>query len=261
LDLGLTKKRALVTGASEGIGRATVRALAAEGCDVAFCARREDELKRLSDEVRSHEGRTAFPFRADMTRREEIDAFVSQAADELGGIDIVVNNAGSSIFAGFLDVPDERWLADIELKLVGYVRIARAALPYLEEGGGRIINVAGNAGKQPLPYHLPGGASNAGVLNFTVALAQQVAERGVYVIAVAPGPVRTSRFEKQLDELAREYGTSRDEAERRFVDSLPLKYVPTAEEVADVITFLASPRAAYMTGTTVTVDGGITRGI
>ena len=261
MDLGLQGRCALVTGASEGIGYATVLALAEEGCDVAFCARRSDELERLAREVTSRWGRKAVPVRADMSRADDISEFVSRSANELGSIDIVVNNAGGSIFGSFLEVPDERWLADIELKLLGYVRVARAAIPYMRERGGRIINVAGNAGKQPLPYHLPGGAANAGVLNFTVALAQQVAEHAILVLAVAPGPVRTARFERQLNELASDWEVSLDEAEQRFLEGLPLGYVPTADEIAGIITFLASPRAAYMTGTTVTVDGGITRGI
>ena len=196
-----------------------------------------------------------------MSKLGAIEGFVAEAANELGGIDIVVNNAGTSAFATLFELPDERWIADLELKLLGYVRVARAAIPHMRGGGGRIINVAGNAGKQPLPYHLPGGAANAGVVNFTVALAQQVAEFGIHVIAIAPGPVRTARFEKQVGELAREWGVAPKEAERRFVDGLPLKRVPSADEIAGIITFLASERAAYMTGTTVTADGGITRGI
>ena len=187
---------------------------------------------------------------------------MNSAAAQLGGVDIVINNAGASIFAELFDIPDERWLKDIELKLLSYVRTSRAAIPHLREaGGGRIINVGGNAGRQPLPYHLPGGASNAGVLNFTRAMGEYLAKDRIAVIACAPGPVKTARFEKQLAANAKNWGISVEEAEARFVADLPLGYVPTAEEVAGVIVFLASPRAAYITGTTLTVDGGITKGI
>jgi len=261
MNLGLEGKRALVTGASEGIGRAVVLELAREGCDVAFCSRRPEPLEELAEAVGAETGRKAVPLTADMSSLEQIEAFVEAAVAALGGVDIVVNNAGSSIFAPFFEIPDERWVQDITVKLLGYVRVARAAIPHMPPEGGRLINVAGNAGKQPLPYHLPGGASNAGVINFTVALAQQVAARGIHVIAVAPGPVRTARFEKQLDQIAVQLGVDREEAERRFTDDLPLKRVPSAEEMAGLIAFLASERAAYMTGTTVTPDGGITRGI
>ena len=261
MDLRLTDKRALVTGASEGIGRAVVESLAREGCDVAFCSRRQAALDEVADTVGARTGRRLFPVRADMSKLADVDGFVTTAAERLGGIDIVVNNAGASIFAEFEDIPDERWLSDIELKLMGYVRTIRAALPHLRRQGGRIVNIGGNAGRQPLPYHLPGGSANAAILNLTVSLGQHLAPDGIHVLTCAIGPVRTARFVKQISANAKRWGVSDEEAERRFVDELPLGYVPSVEEVADVVTFLASPRAAYMTGTTVTVDGGITRGI
>jgi NAD(P)-dependent dehydrogenase (short-subunit alcohol dehydrogenase family) len=144
---------------------------------------------------------------------------------------------------------------------MGYVRTIRAALPHLRRQGGRIVNVGGNAGRQPLPYHLPGGSANAAILNLTVALGQHLARDRIHVLTCAMGPVRTARFVKQIAANARRWGISEEEAEQRFLDELPLGYVPSVEEIAGIIAFLASPRAAYMTGTTVTVDGGITRGI
>lgn len=261
MDLELKDKRAIVTGASEGIGRAVVEVLAREGCDVAFCARRQELLDELAEATAAASGRRLIPLRADLQQRHEIDRFVQRAADELGGIDIVVNNAGASIFAELLDIPDERWLEDIELKLMSYVRIIRAAVPHLRDGGGRIVNVGGNGGRQPLPYHLPGGASNAAILNLTVSLASYLAKDGIHVLTCAPGPVKTARFVKQIAANAKLWDVSEEEAEKRFTADCPLGYVPTATDIAGVIAFLSSPRAAYMTGTTVTVDGGITRGI
>jgi NAD(P)-dependent dehydrogenase (short-subunit alcohol dehydrogenase family) len=262
MDLMLSDKRALVTGASEGIGRAVVEMLAAEGCDVAFCSRRQEALDELAVEVAEKSGRRLLPIASDVSDREQVEDFVARAAAGLGGVDILVNNAGASIFGPLEEVPDERWAADIELKLLSYVRGTRAALPHLRAaGGGRVVHIGGNAGRQPLTYHLPGGACNAAILNLTVALAQDVAKDNIHVLNCAPGPVKTARFVKQVAANARKWGVSEAEAEERFTSELPLGYVPTAEEVAGVIVFLASPRAAYMTGTTVTVDGGITRGI
>jgi NAD(P)-dependent dehydrogenase (short-subunit alcohol dehydrogenase family) len=152
MDLKLTGRKAIVTGASEGIGRAVVEALAEEGCDVAFCARRQELLEEIATETAARTGRKMVPIVADLSRREPIDEFVERAAAELGGIDIVVNNAGASIFAELFDVPDERWLQDIELKLMSYVRTSRAAIPHLRKaGGGRIVHVGGNGGRQPIP--------------------------------------------------------------------------------------------------------------
>ena len=262
MDLQLTGKRAIVTGASEGIGRAVVELLAAEGCDVAFCARRKELLDEIGQRTADETGRRLVPLTADVSKREEIESFVADAVDNLGGLDIVVNNAGASIFAELMDIPDERWLQDIELKLMSYVRTIRASVPHLRAaGGGRIVNIGGNGGRQPMPYHLPGGASNAAVLNLTVSLGQYLARDQIHVLACAPGPVRTARFAKQIAANAQRWGVSEEEAEKRFIEETPLGYVPTTEEIAGVIVFLASPRAAYMTGTTVTVDGGITRGI
>jgi 3-oxoacyl-[acyl-carrier protein] reductase len=262
MDLGLHNKRALVTGASEGIGLAVVELLAQEGCDVAFCSRRQDVLDEISLRLARRTGRRMVPIAADLSHREEVEGFVDRAAESLGGVDILINNAGASIFAPLEEVPDERWLRDIELKLLSYVRASRTALKHLRRaGGGRIVHVGGNAGRQPLPYHLPGGASNAAILNFTVSLAQQVAADNIHVLNCAPGPVKTARFKRQIAANAKNWGVSEAEAEERFTRECPLGYVPSAEDVAGVIVFLASPRAAYMTGTTVTVDGGITRGI
>jgi NAD(P)-dependent dehydrogenase (short-subunit alcohol dehydrogenase family) len=262
VDLKLTGKKAIVTGASEGIGRAVVEELAAEGCDVAFCARRGALLEEIAETTSASKGRRMVPLIADLSKRAEIDEFVEKAAAELGGIDIVVNNAGASIFGELLEVPDERWLQDIELKLMSYVRTSRAAIPHLRNaGGGRIVHVGGNGGRQPMSYHLPGGSSNAAILNFTVSLARYLASDGIHVLNCAPGPVRTARFIKQVTANAELWNVEFEEAEKRFTDETPLGYIPTPEEIAGVVTFLTSERAAYMTGTTVTVDGGITQGI
>lgn len=263
MDLKLSGKRALVTGASEGIGRAVVELLAEEGCDVAFCARRQAVLDEVAATVAERTKRRLVGMAVDVSDTNALADFVTSAADQLGGIDIVVNNVGASIFAPFDEVPDERWMADIELKLMSYVRTTRAALPHLRKSGAgaRVIMVGGNAGRQPLPYHLPGGAANAALLNLTVSLANWLAPEGIHVIACAPGPVKTARYQKQLAANAKLWGVDVEEAERRFVSDLPLGWVPSAEEVAQSIVFLASPRAAYVTGTCLTVDGGITRGI
>jgi 3-oxoacyl-[acyl-carrier protein] reductase len=262
VDLRLESKRAIVTGGSEGIGRAVVEALAAEGCDVAFCARRRELVEQVAHQVHAATGRRLVPYAADLSRREKIDDFVAYAAQELGGIDIVVNNAGASIFAPLFEIPDERWLEDIELKFMSSVRTSRAAIPHLRAaGGGRIVNVAGNGGRQPIPYHLPGGASNAAILNFTVSLANYLAKDRIHVLTCAPGPVRTARLVKQIEANAKLWGLPFEDAETRFTSECPLGYIPSPEDIAGVIAFLASDRAAYMTGTTVTVDGGITRGI
>lgn len=262
MDLLLSGRRAIVTGASAGIGRAVVETLAAEGCDVAFCARRGDLLDEIAHLTHASSGRRLIPIQADLTQRPAIDDFVARAAEALGGIDVVINNAGVSNFSELFDVPDEHRQQDNELRLMSYVRTARAAIPHLRiAGGGRIINVTGTSGRQPMPYHRPGGAATAAIVNLTDSLATYLAKDRIHVLTCSPGPVRTACLVDQLAMNAKLWRVSIDEAERRFAADCPLGYIPSAADIAGVITFLASPRAAYMTGATVTADGGVTRGI
>jgi 3-oxoacyl-[acyl-carrier protein] reductase len=262
VDLELHGKRVLITGASEGIGLATAQLFAEEGADVALCARRPDVLAKECTAISETTGRVAAPICANLTDPDVFDAIASESVSALGGLDILVNNAGASSFGGFDTIADEQWVADVNLKLFGYVRMTRAALPYLfESASARIVNVAGNAGKQPLDYHMPGAAANAAILNFTKSLSLQIGKRGVMVNSVCPGPVRTARLVKQFQQNAKDWSVSAEEAERRFVEGLPLPWVPTPRDIAGTIVFLASPRAAYLNGTSITPDGGITRGI
>lgn len=265
MDLQLTGRRALVTGASEGIGRGVVLALAEEGCDVAFCARRAEPLDELAAEVRERWGRRAAPVVADLTRADDCARAVAEAAAALGGLDLVVNNAGASVLGSFDEVDDEAFWGGVELKLRGYVRIARAAIPHLRaapRGTAAIVSIAGNTGKFPWAQSMSGGAANAAVMNFTVALAQELAADGIRVVCLAPGGVDTGRFRSRvLPAVAAERGISLGEARETYVASLPLGRIASPEEIGGVVAFLASPRCANATGTTLVYDGGLTSGL
>ena len=146
---------------------------------------------------------------------------------------ILINNAGASSFGGFGDLTDEQWVADINLKLFGFIRMTRAALPHLlKNGSGRIVNVAGNSGKQALEYHMPGAAANAAILNFSKSLSLQVGAQGVMINTVCPGPVRTARLVKQFAANAKDWGCTPEEAEERYLENLPLSYIPSARDIA-----------------------------
>ncbi len=262
MDLGIKGKVAMITGASAGIGNAAARVLAEEGARISICARSLDQLERARQEIRKETDADVLITSADFNSLDDIQRFVSRTAEHYGSIDILVNSVGSSMFGSFSEVPDERWEGDIHLKLLGTVRACRAALPHMTKGGGgRIINVAGNSGKQPYRWHLPGGAANAAMLNFTHSLAEEVSSDGILVTAVCPGPVLTRRFDKQLQAFANLWGVSLEEAEKRYLESLPLGRAATPEEVANLIAFLASEKASYISGTAVTIDGCITKGI
>jgi 3-oxoacyl-[acyl-carrier protein] reductase len=257
----LKDKRALVTGASEGVGRETVLLLAEEGCDVAFCARRANLLEELAAEVRERFGRRAVPIPTDLTQLDQIERFVGRALDELGGIDIVVNNAGSSVLSDdFMSMPDEQIVFDLQMKLLGYVRVARTALRHMGPGG-VIVNVAGVTGKFPFARTASGGMANAGVLNFTGSFCEIAGARGVRVVGLAPGGIDTNRFDRVVEANQSRFGLSFEDTRQRLIDLMPLKRLPSAEEAAGVIAFLASERAANINGTTIVWDGGLNIGL
>lgn len=262
MDLGLVGKVALVAGGSHGIGAATAKILAAEGACLSICGRSPEALQDAQAEIEKQFGSPVLTVQADFSSPTDIEQFIAKSADHFGGIDILVNSVGSSTFGTFAQVPDEAWIQDLNLKLLGTVRACRAVLPHLRcRGGGRIVNVAGNSGKQPYSWHFPGGAANAGLLNFTHALAQEVCPDNILVNAVCPGPVLTRRLRGQIDVTPELQGLPFEVAEKRFSENLPLGRVATPEEIAYLIAFLVSNKAGYISGTSITIDGCISKGI
>jgi 3-oxoacyl-[acyl-carrier protein] reductase len=262
MDLGLTGRRALVTGASYGIGRAIASGLAAEGCDVAALARSRDKLDGLAEELRPH-GRAVVPVAGDLRSAEGVDRAYAEATAALGGIDILVNCTGATPDADPLAGPDEAFVDAMAFKYMSYVRMCRlsAATMTAQGTGGRIVNVVGIGGLQPMPVHLPGGAANAAVLLFTKGFGRVVARDGVLVNAVNPGPVASERLDGIYAAMAAAEGTTADEARRRMVSSVPVGREARAEEVADLVTFLVSDRCRYIAGQYINIDGGLTASI
>ena len=261
MDLGIKGRRALVTGASLGIGRAVAEELAREGCDVAMVARTEDTLRRAADDIARATGRRVLAVPADASVPEAIIEAVQQATQELGGsIDILVNNAGSTPEDGIDRVDFAKWQYSIALKQFGYARFAQLVLPAMRaQKWGRIVNVIGRSGHQPRPVYLAGGAVNAGLLNFTKALAEDCAKDNILVTGVNPGPIDTPRWRSLREAAARTHGITANQYDGRAIASVPLGRIGTSEEVAAVVLFLCSERASFVTGEIVNVDGGGTR--
>jgi NAD(P)-dependent dehydrogenase (short-subunit alcohol dehydrogenase family) len=262
MELGLRGKTAAVTGASKGIGRAIARALAEEGVDVAICARTAADIERAAAEIADATGSAVHPLAADLSQAEDVERFAAFALARLGRVDILVNNAGA-IPAGTLErLDDETWHAAYDLKLWGYIRLSRALLPGMKERrSGAILNIIGNAGRQPSAGYIAGGPANAALMNFTKGLAADAGPHGVRVNAINPGPIRTERLVAMNAVRAREQGLSPEDVERGAARGIPLGRVGLPEEVASAAVFLVSDAASFVHGAILPVEGGATLGI
>ena len=255
MDLQLKGLAAAVTGGSEGIGRAVAAALAAEGCDVAIGARRPGPLDLAADEIRAATGRRVEPLPLDVTDAEQARDFVEAAAQRLGRLDILVNNAGTSSAARFEDVDDAAWEEDLQLKVYGAIRCTRAAIPHLRAaGGGAIVNITTVGGKQPGAASVPTSVSRAAGIGLTKALSKDLAADRIRVNTVMLGSIRSMQWERRWRRQAAE--ESLEDYYAKMGADVPLGRISRAEEVADLVAFLVSPRAAYITGTAVAIDGG-----
>jgi len=252
---------ALVTGGSKGIGRAVARAFAAEGARLAICARGAADLEAAADELRGL-GAEALAVTADMTDPAAVRAFVAAAAERYGRIDLLVNNAVTSTQNSFAALSDEEFRYHIDVKLLGYVRCAREAVPHMRANRwGRIVNVAGMAARIVTEFRMTNGVVNAAVTNFTKHLAEQVGRDGITVNAVHPGYTRTPRFEGGLRKWAELEKIPFEEACARRLAEIPIGRFVEPEDLAALIVFLCSDAAGAITGQAIAVDGGSGRSI
>jgi 3-oxoacyl-[acyl-carrier protein] reductase len=258
VELGLTGKKAVVTGASRGLGRAIAIELAGEGCDLAVCARGEADLASAVEELESA-GADVFSQVADVTVAEQVRGFIEGASASLGGIDILVNNAGGATPGTFESLTDDDWRGDIDVKLFSMIRCSREVLPHMRSrGGGRIVNVNAVFGRSPRPDFFATSVNRAACLAFTKALAMELAGDGILVNSVNIGFVESSQWDRIRERLAPD--VPRDEFFRRRVEGeVPLGRFGRADEVSGLVAFLVSDRASYITGASVDVAGGMGR--
>jgi meso-butanediol dehydrogenase / (S,S)-butanediol dehydrogenase / diacetyl reductase len=246
---------AVVTGAATGIGRATALALARDGYAVALVGRRAEPLEQLAAEIHDNGGQ-AIATPADVTSQDQAAAAVGVAVERFGGIDVLVNNAGVGDSAPLLDESLEQWEETLRINLTGAFLLTQLALPHLIERRGAVVNVASVNGVLAGPGWTSYCVSKAGLIMLAKCVANDYGRQGVRANAVCPGWVRTPMGDHDMDELGRAHGIDREGAYELAHRQHPLGRPAQPEEIADVIAFVASPRAAYVTGATVMVDGG-----
>ena len=257
MDLGMSGKKAVVTGGSEGIGKAITWSFAREGADVAICARRKEPLEQAAAEIAEATGRKIVPIPADLTKSADAENFVNKAHAALGRIDILVNNAGSAPGGVIEHLSEEEWASALQLKFMGYVRCMKHVLPIMQkQKKGRVVNVIGNDGVKVSYWEIAPGAANAAGQNLTLSLASQYGKDNISFVCVNPGPVRTERWTGLVRAMARDMNMSYEEADKLAPSSIPLGRIAESEEVANLVTFLASDLAFFVNGTMIEIDGG-----
>jgi NAD(P)-dependent dehydrogenase (short-subunit alcohol dehydrogenase family) len=253
----LEGRTAIVTGASRGIGAAVVRALAACGAAVGFSARDTSAIEAVADQVRSV-GARIVGVAADMAERDSVASFVKRVEEELGPVDILVNNVGASPSRNFLRTSDEEWLALLELNLLAAIRCTRVVLPGMRERGwGRVVMISSLAAKHPDASLIDYAAAKAGLVSVGKALARRYGRDGVLVNSVLPGLIHTPMWDRAAAEIAAARDDTPSGVLAAMAQQVPLGRYGAPEEVASVVTFLVSDHASYLNGVAIDVDGGL----
>ena len=262
MDLGLKGKVALVAGASQGMGRATALGFAREGAKVAICARGEAALNEAAEMIRKQTGGDVLAMVADMAKPEDIKKFVNQSAEHFGRVDIIVNNAGGPPPGEFMKFTDEDWNNAYNLSFMSTMRMTREAVPHMRKaGGGRVINITSYSVKEPITGLVLSNAVRSAVIGLAKTLSRELAQDNILINNICPGRIDTERAQKLNKARADRVGRPVEEINKEMAAEVPLGRYGTAAEAADVIVFLGSERASYVTGTTIQIDGGLIRGI
>jgi len=262
MDLGLKGKVAVVGGASKGLGRACAEVLAEEGAAVVLCSRTEADLEKAAAGIREATGAEVLSIAGDLDRHETIRDLIAAAVSRFGRLDILVNNSGGPPLARAASATEEQWAIAVQRSLLFFARMSREALPHLKrQGSGRIINILASTVYQPIPNLALSGATRMGVVAFAKSLADEVGRDGVLVNNVCPGSILSERMLSNVTARARELGISVEEALAQRATETAVGRIGEPRELADLVAFLASGRASYITGTTILVDGGLVRSV
>lgn len=262
MDLGLKGRVAIVTGASQGMGKAIAQGLAREGASLAICARNTETLEKTAEEIRQETKANIIALTADVTKASDIERLVNQAVSSFGRIDILVNNSGGPHATKFQSTSIESWQAGIDLILMSVVNACRAVIPHMQkEKWGRIINITSISVKQPINDLILSNSLRAGVVGLAKSLANELGKDNILVNNVCPGYTLTERLKELVDIRAKNAQLSHEQITKQWEMDVPIGRLAKPEEIADYVVFLASERASYINGTTVAVDGGLVKSI
>ena len=257
MDLGLQGCRAFIAGASKGLGKACAKSLADEGARVFICSRNAEEIGQAAAEVGAA-GHAA----ADVSRPADVKRIVAEAISSLGGLDILVTNAGGPPTGSFDKAGDGDWDIAYQLTLMSAVRLIREALPALKVSGrGRIVNLTGYGVKEPMTDLVVSDSVRAGVTVMAKTIAADLAPFGITVNNIAPGPIMTDRLIAIQAARAKGLGIVVEEQFKRFSETIPVRRMGEPKEIGDLCAYLCSPQAGYLTGQSIVVDGGVNRSI
>jgi 3-oxoacyl-[acyl-carrier protein] reductase len=259
MDLNLTGKRALVLAASRGLGHATALGLAREGASLVICSRDEGRIRDAATAIRNATGARVETLVADVGSAEDATRLVGHAVSAFGGLDIVVHNAGGPPAGEFVTMTDAQWQKAFAQNFMSFVRIVNAAVPELKAaGGGRILTIASSSIKQPIPGLVLSNALRTGIWGLVKSLARELGPHKILVNLVAPGRIQTERIEELDQATAIRRGVDLAQVKKDSVASIPLGRLGTPEEFANLLVFLASDAARYISGQAIIVDGAAT---
>ena len=262
MDLELKGKVAIVGGASKGLGRACAEALAAEGAKVVMCSRTAADLERAAQEIRTKTGVDVYAYAGDLEQHATIQALIAATVKRYGRLDILVNNSGGPPLARSLSATEEQWATAVQRSLLYFARMSREAVPHLKkQGGGRIVNILASTVYQPIPNLALSGATRMGVVAFAKSLADEVGRDGILVNNVCPGSLLSERMLANVTARAKELGITLEAALAQRAEETSIGRIGDPKELANLVAFLASAKASYITGTTIRVDGGLVRSV
>lgn len=258
MDLGLNNKIALVTAASQGLGKATALSIANEGATVIICSRDKEKISKSARDIKEQTGSEIYFFQTDLSNKEDINKMVEDIIKKHGRVDILINNTGGPKAGFFDEISDDDWVSTFESTFLSAVRLTRAVLPSMKRNKwGRIINISSVSAKQPIDNLMLSNGVRMSVHGWAKTLSNQIASDNILINNVCPGFTKTERVEGLVSMQAKELDVTEEQVVDTISNNIPAKRVGKPEELADLVTFLASEKSSYITGQSIAVDGGV----